>query len=682
MFRMKNVKYCRKCDKMKILKKFGKFCILVVLLFVVAHFGLYVYCKITPKMDINKAQSYYLYDNNGNLIFDDNDDWISLENISPYLIDATLATEDKYFYKHIGFDYLRIGKALVTNILTRSKSEGASTITQQYARNLFLNFDKTWKRKFDEAILAFELETHYSKEQILEGYLNTINYGGVFGIENASQYYFGKSASELNLAEAAMLAGIPQSPSNNSPFKNSENAKNRQYVVLLSMKNNDFISEEEVNDTYNVSLVYNSKDNEKEIKSLMYYHDAVIDELETLKQIPESLIDTGGLRIYTTLDILAQQELEKSFNKYMINTQLEASGIMIDPDNGSVLALIGGKDYSASQYNRATNSKRQVGSTMKPFLYYSALESGFTSSSTFTSEVTTFSFSSNKTYSPKNYNDTYANGPITMGAAISYSDNIYAVKTHLFLGEETLINMANRVGITSELQAIPSLALGTEEISLIDMVSAYSSFANLGYKINSHFINRIEDSKGNVLYEYDYEKESILNASLTFILNEMLTYTYDTAFIDYNYPTVISLLPQITNKYSIKTGTTDTDVWIIGYNKNAVLGVWTGYDDNRSLISGDGSYHKNIWIDTMENYLKDKDNSWYEIPDNVVGVLVNPITGELTDADSDKSKLFYYLKGTEPTYSFSNKDFEEVFKQENEVIEDSEEVTDGENSAE
>ena len=606
-------------------------------------------------MDINKAQSYYLYDNNNNLIFDNNDDWISLDKISSHLIDATIYTEDKYFYNHIGFDYLRIGKAMIKNILTRSKSEGASTITQQYARNLFLNFDKTWKRKIDEAILAFELETHYTKDEILEGYLNTINYGGVFGIENAAQYYFGKSASELSLAESSMLAGIPQSPSYNSPLKNIDNAKKRQYVVLLSMRNNGIITDEEMKRAYNEELIYNTNDEDKDIVSLLYFRDAVLSELNDISQIPNSLIETGGLRIYTTLDYLAQEELEKSFNENMKNTELEASGIMINPDNGDVLALIGGKNYNISQFNRAINSKRQVGSTMKPLLYYSALESGFTSSSTFTSEVTTFSFSSNKTYSPKNYNDTYANGPITMGAAISYSDNIYAVKTHLFLGEQSLVNIANRVGIENNLEPIPSLALGTEEITLIEMVSAYCSFANLGYKIDSHFINRIEDSKGNILYQYDYEKEAILNPSLAFILNEMLTYTYDKAFIDYNYPTVISLLANITNKYSIKTGTTNTDMWIIGYNKNAVLGIWTGYDDNRQLISGDGIYHKKIWIDTMENYLEDKDNSWYSIPDNVVGVLVNPITGELANTESDKSKLFYYLKGTEPTY-YSNKD--------------------------
>jgi membrane peptidoglycan carboxypeptidase len=180
---------------------------------------------------------------------------------------------------------------------------------------------------------------------------------------------------------------------------------------------------------------------------------------------------------------------------------------------------------------------------MKTFLYYSALENGFTSASSFISEKTTFSISNSK-YSPKNYNDKYANGPLSMGAAIAYSDNIYAVKTHLFLGEDNLVTMANRLGITNELAPVPSLALGTEEISVIEMVSAYAAFANMGYKVNSHLITKIEDSNGNILYEYKDTKINILNESLVYILNEMLTYTYDASFVDYNYPTFISLLPK------------------------------------------------------------------------------------------------------------------------------------------
>ena len=199
-----------------------------IIIFILGHIGIYTYCYLTPKIEINKSQSYYLYDNNNNLVSGFEDNWVSLEEISPHLINATLNTEDKYFYKHIGFDYLRIVKAIATNIVNKNKSEGASTITQQYARNLFLNFDKTWKRKLDEALLACELETHYTKNEILEGYLNTINYGGVFGIESAAKYYFGKSAKELNLEEATMLAGIPQSPNNYSPVKNYNLSRERQ----------------------------------------------------------------------------------------------------------------------------------------------------------------------------------------------------------------------------------------------------------------------------------------------------------------------------------------------------------------------------------------------------------------------------------------------------------------------
>ena len=645
-------------------KKILKITLLPLLIIVLGNIIFYVYCFLTPKLEINKSQSYYLYDNNSKLVFGDND-WISLDKISDDLINATISTEDKYFYKHIGFDYLRIGKAAITNIINRNKSEGASTITQQYARNLFLNFDKTWKRKIDEAILAGELEVHYTKKEILEGYLNTINYGGVYGIESASKYYFDKSASNLSLAEAALLAGIPKSPNNYSPIKNYSKAKERQKIVLTMMKKNKVISEEEYQKALNENITIVGKSKGSNIASVNYFKDSVLEELKSLKQIPSNIIETGGLKIYTTLDSEAQENLENSVQKYINNEQeLETSAIMMNPDTGGIMALIGGNNYNKSQYNRATNSKRQIGSTMKPILYYTALESGFTPSSSFTSEKTTFTFSEGKTYSPKNYNDKYAEGPISMAAAISYSDNIYAVKTHLFLGEDMLINTAKRIGITSKLTPIPSLALGTEEMSLMEITAAYSSFANQGYKINPHFIKKVEDSKGNTLYENKEEKIEVLNSSLTYILNEMLTYTYNKNFIDYNYPTLISLLPNITHKYAIKSGTTDTDLLIMGYNKNAVLGVWTGYDDNKKIDSTKYSYHKNIWIDTMESYFKNHEAQWYDIPDNVVGVLVNPITGTLIDDNAEKKEMFFYIKGTEPTTNNETKDLEAVFKEE------------------
>lgn len=649
---------------MKIIKKIGKIIGIFILIIVIGMVGLYGYCYITPKMDINKSQSYYLYDNKEEMVFNNNNKWISLDKISPYLIDATISTEDKHFYHHIGFDYLRIAKALVTNIVSSSLSEGASTITQQYARNLFLNYDKTWERKIDEAMLAIELEVHYTKDEILEGYLNTINYGGIFGIENASWYYFNKSASDLTLAEASMLAGIPQAPAKLSPINNEENAKKRQNVVLELMVNNKKITEKDKIVAYNTPLEYVGKTDDNDITSLLYYRDAVIEELNGIETIPSSLIKTGGLKIYTALNKEAQVDLENAVkNNIKEGSELQLAGIMIDPNTGEVMALLGGTDYSKSQYNRAIKAKRQVGSTMKPFLYYAALESGFTSASSFISEATTFYFANNKTYSPKNYNDHYANGPLSMTAAIAYSDNIFAVKTHLFLGEETLVNMVNRLGINSNMSAIPSLALGTKEISLMEMVCGYGAFASQGYKVDSHFIKRVEDSKGNIIYEYKEEKDLILNPSLTYILSEMLTSTYDTAFISYNYPTLISLLPKITHKYSIKTGTTDSDMLIIGYNKNAVLGIWTGYDDNRKIDANDYYLHKDVWIDTMETYLKDKDNSWYSVPSNIVGILVDPITGMLAKEDTKNSKMFYFIKGTEPTAQYVSYDLDAAFKE-------------------
>jgi len=644
---------------MKFFKKICKFFIILVIVFVLGNISLYIYFLAAPKIQISRNQSYYLYDSNEQLIFN-NYSWLKLDGVNRYLIDATLSTEDKNFYKHFGFDYLRIFKAAIKNITSKSLSEGASTITQQYARNMYLNYDKTWKRKFDEAILALKLETHYTKDEILEGYLNTINYGGVYGIENASRYYFNKSASDLTLAEASMLAGIPQSPTNNSPLINIENAKKRQKVVLQLMVKNKKITEGEAKVAQNTELLYIGQANSNMTSGRLYFKDAILNELSNIPSIPESILTTGGIKIYTTLDSGAQNILENSVDSKIFG-DLQVSAILMEPSNGEIKALVGGNNYNISQFNRATNAKRQVGSTMKPFLYYTALENGFTAASSFISEKTTFSFSDNKKYTPKNYNDKYADGPLSMGAAISYSDNIYAVKTHLFLGEDKLVSISNRLGINENLEAVPSLALGTEEISLLDMVNSYAIFANMGNKVNGHFIKRIEDSKGNILYEYKLEEKNILNESLVYILNEMLTYTYDKDFIDYNYPTLISLLPKITNKYSIKSGTTNTDMWIIGYNDQAVLGVWTGYDDNKSFNTSDVPSHKDIWIETIEGYLIDKKSNWFSAPNNIVGVLVNPITGEIAKESDKKKKIFYFIRGTEPYVDY-NYDLDAMFK--------------------
>ena len=632
-------------------KKCIKFTILCTILFIA---GAFLYVKLSPKVQINTANNMTLYDCNEVAFFKGNEskEWISLDDVSDHVIKATISTEDKNFYKHFGFDFLRILKASYINIINGKTVQGASTITQQYAKNLFLDFDKTWKRKWDELWYTLRIESNYDKDEILEGYLNTINYGhGKYGIENASKYYFNKSASDLTLAEASILSGIPKAPSYYSPLINFELAKERQFSILDLMVKNGIITAKERDEAYNENLIFSHNSNDEDITSLMYYYDAVIEELNSISTIPKSFNDNSGLKIYTNLDIEAQRNLEKNvYENIPKESEIEVSSVMMNPDTGGIIALVGGRNYNVSSYNRAIQSKRQVGSTMKPYLYYAALESGFTTSSSFTSEATTFSFENQKDYSPKNYNDVYGNKPISMAAAVAYSENIYAVKTHLFLGMDSLINIAKRVGIQSELEEVASLPLGTNEINILEMAAGYSAFANLGHKVKPHLIEKVVDSKGYVLYQAENEKELVLNPSLVYILNNMLTVTYDPLFIDYNYPTAVGLSSKLTHKYALKSGTTNGDNWNIGYNNDVLCAVWIGYDDNRSLNTSEYKYAQNIWYKTIEKYESGKSNDevWYELPSNVSGVFVDPISGKPVTNDTQKKKLMYFIKGTEP----------------------------------
>ena len=634
-------------------KKIFKLLRLNFLLLILLCGGIFIYIKTSPKPEIYSANNLVLYDSEENVFFQGNEskEWISLDEISDYLIKATIYTEDKNFYKHFGFDFFRILKASYINITSGKTMQGASTITQQYAKNLFLDFDKTWKRKWDEMWYTMKIEANYSKDEILEGYLNTINYGhGMYGIENASKFYFNKSAKDLDLAEASILTGIPKSPANYSPIVNLDLAKKRQLTILELMVKNKVITEAEKNEAYDEELVFSGVDNSEELSTIMYYQDAVLKELKDIDSIPLSYSDSKGLKIYTNLDIKAQQSLEKNIKETLPEeSKIETSAVMMNPNTGGIIALVGGRDYNKSSYNRAIESRRQVGSTMKPYLYYAALENGFTSSSAFTSEKTTFTFNNQDDYAPNNYNNTYGNKPISMGTAIAYSENIYAVKTHLFLGGDALINVARRVGITAKLENVPSLPLGTNEISIIEMAAGYSAFANLGYKVKPHLIEKVVDAKGNVLYEADDSKELVLNSSIVFILNNLLTATYDPDYIDYNYPTAITLASKLTHKYGLKSGTTNSDNWNIGFNRDIVTAVWIGYDDNKSLSTSEYKYAQNIWFKTTEAYEAGKPEAWYEMPSNISAMFVEPISGKPVTDNSTKKKLMYFIKGTEPS---------------------------------
>ena len=625
-----------------------KTCVFGFIAFVVIMMGLYAYAYISPSLDIKSSNNIQIYDKDEMVISKgSNSDWTKLTDISPYLIDAVISIEDKNFYSHQGFDYLRIAKAMFENIKNKSIVQGASTISQQYIKNLYLDFDKTWKRKIEEAFLTLQLEVHFSKDEILEGYLNTINYGqGNYGITNASRYYFGKEPSELSLEEAIVLAGIPKNPSNYNPVSNYEKCIERAKMVANAMVNNDKLNASTLNDLFVNPINIKGANDDDNLKMIMYYNDAVLEELNTIKEIPTSLITSKGLKIYTYFDPEAQNSMEKAINNNITESDIQVASLMVDPNTGGVLAMSGGRDYSLSQFNRATKAKRQVGSTMKSFLYYAALENDFISSTTFTSEKTNFNLANGQVYSPNNYDNQYANKNISMATAIALSDNIYAIKTNLFLGPETMIEVALRTGIKGDLNPVISLALGTSELSMIDYANGYTTFASGGYQKDVHLIRKIEDVNGNVLYEFKDDSELVLNPNYSYILSEMLCNTSNSVFSDYTVPSALSIKGKLTNKYAIKTGTTNTDYWIAGYNPDVMMMVGVGYDDNREVSRSENMYTKNIWADSVESYMKDKETTWYEKPKNVVATLKDAITGDVV-SDEKKAALYYYVKGSE-----------------------------------
>ena len=633
-----------------------KFTIFSFISITIIILGFYGYAYLTPKENLTTANQILIYDDENNLVFENssNASWVALDKISKNVIDATISAEDKNFYKHKGFDYLRILKAMFINIKSKSLKQGASTISQQYIKNLYLDFDKTWKRKIEEAFLTFELEVHYDKDDILEGYLNTINYGaGNYGIESAARYYFNKNSKDLTLAEASILVGIPKNPTYYNPINYFDNAKKRQKLVLDSMVNNKYITEKEANDVYNTELEFYGIKETKSMTSIYYYKDAVMQELRNIKAIPTSLIDTGGLKIYTNLNLNNQKILENNIKNELKNIDdIQVASIIVDPRTGNVSALVGGIDYNKSEFNRVTQAKRQVGSTMKPFLYYAALENGFTSSSTFRSEATTFNLGNDKTYSPKNAGNIYANKNISLASAIAFSDNIFAVKTHLFLGADSLIDTAKKVGIKTKLEPNASLPLGSNEISMIDFANGYVTLANMGKKNEVHLIEKVTDINNNVIYEFKSDEEEVLNKKYVYILNELLTNTYNYSFVDYTSPTMLRINNIITRKYAVKSGSTTSDTWTVGYNNDALVMVWSGYDDNDPTHKDVSIANKMIWAKTIEEVLKDTPKTWYEIPNNITASLVNPVSG--LSNDGKKNVLLFYVNGTEPENNFTN----------------------------
>lgn len=624
-----------------------------------AFVGLLTYIKTLEPPPLQVTQTSVLYGANDEVIGKNhngkNQLWVPLEQIAPAVIDATIAIEDRKFFKHHGFDYMRIAGTIVANIRSGSKSQGASTITMQYARNLFLHHEKTWDRKINEALYALRLEMNYSKKDIIEGYLNTIYYGhGAYGIEAASLHYFHKHANELTLAEAAMLAGIPKGPTYYSPLVDFERAKDRQEMILDAMVETGALKPAQAREAKVEKLVFRSKQEDKLVSIAPYFQDAVKKQLIEHYKLDEELIEQGGLHIYTTLDVAMQKEAEKWIEAEIDkSSELQTSLIAIDPRSGDVKALIGGRDYMESSFNRAIDARRAPGSTFKPFLYYAALENGFTPTSTLVSEKTTFTFDDgNSSYSPSNFGHKYANDFITLLQAMAYSDNIYAVKTHMFLGNEQLVNTAKKVGIESPLEEIPSLALGTKPVTMLEMVQGYSAFANGGYRVTPRFIRKVVDLEGNVLVEEEPERTLVLDPRLAFVLTDMMSAMFEPQLNDYTSVTGQSIAHLIKRPLAGKSGSTAMDSWMIGYAPQLVTGVWTGYDKEKTMNSStEGLYAKRIWANFMEGALANELKLSFQVPGGVVGVTIDAKTGMLANDTCPTQRLTYFVAGSEPTVS-------------------------------
>lgn len=618
--------------------------------------GIYAFAFLLGAPDLTNEQNTVLYSDDGEPFGEkkgtESRQWVGLAEISPDLINATLMIEDQRFYQHKGLDFKRIVGAALEDIKDLSFKEGASTLTQQYARNLYLTHEKTWSRKLKEAFYAIRIELFYPKEEILEGYLNTIYYGhGAYGIEAASEYYFDKKAQELTLAEAAMLAGIPKGPAYYSPENNLTNATQRQKQILSVMLDKHVITEEQFSAAQNESLNFTYGKNEENVVGA-YFQDTVLYEAAKLLKLDVETVRSSGLQIHTTLDIEKQRQLEKEIaEKIDDSSEVEAGAIAMRPEDGAIEALVGGRHYEKSTYNRVIQAKRPPGSTFKPFLYYAALENGYTSSTMMESKPTAFELSNGDTYQPNNFNGYYANEPISLAQAIAVSDNVYAVKTHLYLGTDKLVDTARKFKIQGDLPAVASLALGTAEVSVKDMVRGYSMIANGGKEIEPFAIERIIDRNGKKIYSRTQRlSKDILDPRYTFILTQLLTGMFDEELSGYTSVTGAPIANKLTHTYAGKSGTTHADSWMIGYSPRLVTGVWLGYDDNRPMEKvAEMAAAKEIWADFMEASHAERVDQ-FKIPNGVIGVPIDPETGARATPYCPTSRVMYYKVGDAPEH--------------------------------
>jgi penicillin-binding protein 1A len=630
-----------------------------------------------------------IYDKDNNLIaelFAERRIFISINKIPLNLQNAFIAIEDKDFFKHWGISIKGIIRALSRILLKMKITEGGSTITQQLAKTIFLTHDKTLIRKIREAFLTIQLEKNYSKDEILQLYINQIYFGnGAYGVQAAARTYFNKNVQDLNLAECATLAAIPKSPNYYNPFKNAKASLARRNLVLSRMRNLGYISKEKEEEALAIPL----PTKKTALKENMRYY-----LLEFLRIILEPKYGTnvlfkGGLSIYTTIDMKAQVAAEKAIEEALVNfdrnklkvfeklkqnpVKVQGALIAVDPPNGAIRAMVGGRDFRESQFNRAIQAKRQPGSAFKPFVYLAALETGLTPSTLLNDEPMVFVYkgnswnlvsrditaletiaetvseknliNTNKIWAPTNYSKKYR-GPVTLRTALASSINMCAIETIMRITPLKVIQSAKNLGITTPLANSFSLALGSSDTTLQEMVSAFAVFASGGIKTMPYIITKITDRNGKILEHNIPQQKEVLSSQDCFIMTNILKAVVEKGS-GWN-------AKNLGRPCAGKTGTTNdsSDAWFIGYTPQLAAGVWIGYDD-RSISLGEkvtgGVIACPIWTQFMKEALDGKPVLDFVQPENIEWALIDPYTGLLALSKTSDASLEAFVKGTVPT---------------------------------
>jgi len=554
------------------------------------------------------SETTYIYDIKGkelaSLHGEANREVVKLDQISPTLKRAVMAMEDSHFYMHHGINPNSVGRALLINWENKTVVEGGSTLTMQLVKNLFLKPERKFSRKIAEAVMAIRLEQIFTKDQILEMYLNQIYWGhNNYGVQTAAQSYFGKSADQLNLAESAMMAGLIQSPEEYSPFVNLKVAKERQAIVLTRMQDLGWITAAEAEAARKQKLNV-GRNTSWQTSKLPYITEAVVTELN--ERFGRDAVLKGGMRVQTTIDTNFQQMAEETVARSHDNVVYrglyadQVALAAVDPRTHFVKALVGGVNYKKSKYNRAIQARRQPGSSFKPFVYYTAFATGkYSPSSTVMDSPVSYRDGSGW-YSPRNYGGGYS-GAVTIRTALMQSINVPAVKIGKSVGLDKVIETCRTLGIKSPLDPVVSLPLGAIGVTPLEMAGAYATFASNGWYSDTTIIVRVTDSTGNVLLDNTPKPRLVLDpwaaASLTNVLQDVVS-------------SGTGKHAQIGRPAAGKTGTTSSerDVWFVGYTPQLAAAVWIGNDNNRPIGGGatGGEYAAPIWRNFMLKALKNE----------------------------------------------------------------------------